>query len=395
MPNSIAWTLVLGAAALFVYTYLGYPLLLRLLSRWRPGHPSASPPSEWPVISISVPVYNEEQQIRGLIESLLAIDYPADRRQILIVSDCSTDGTDEIVAEYADRGVELLRMPSRGGKTAAESAAAARLRGEVVINTDASIRIRPDAMKALVARFSDPTVGVASGRDLSVARIGDDANAGESGYVGYEMWVRQLETRTWGIIGASGCFYAIRTELQHAPLAPSLSRDFAAALIAREHGYRAVSVDEALCYVPRAASLQREYRRKVRTITRGMETLMAKRALLNPFRYGLFAWMLWSHKLCRWLVPWAGLVALAGIAILSMDHLWARLVLAGAAVLCGLAAIGWARSWRGADRVPRLFAVPAFAIAGNIAAIQAALHLLHGDRNPIWEPTRRDVLPVS
>src|SRR5439155_25391253 len=103
----------------------------------------------------------------------------------------------------ADRGVELLRLPERRGKTAAENAARAHLRGTIIVNTDASVRIALQALKTLVAAFADPTVGVASGRDVSVARVGAEANAGESTYVGYEMWVRDLETRVSGIVGAS------------------------------------------------------------------------------------------------------------------------------------------------------------------------------------------------
>src|SRR5690606_18334018 len=190
----VALPLLLG-----VYAYAGYPALLWLLQRTRRERPVAEP-EEWPRISITVPAYNEEAQIRGTIESLLRLDYPADRRQILIVSDASTDRTDDIVREYADRGVELLRMPERRGKGAAENAAAQRLTGEIIVNTDASIRIAPDALKPLIARFTDPRVGLASGRDVSVAHVEEDANRGESGYVGYEMWVRKLETRIDGIV---------------------------------------------------------------------------------------------------------------------------------------------------------------------------------------------------
>lgn len=376
--------------ALVVYAYAAYPLLLKLLSavRRRPLS-QGTPDGGWPRISITVPVYNEEAQVRALIESLLRLDYPAERRQILIVSDASSDGTDDVVREYADHGVELLRMPVRGGKTAAENAASRILTGDIVVNTDATIRIHEGALKPLIARFADPTVGVASGRDVSVARAEEQANVGESGYVGYEMWVRKLETEVDGIVGASGCFYAIRSELHHIALPDALSRDFASALVAREHGYRAVSVDEAICYVPRTSSLHREYRRKVRTFARGMETLHFKRSLLNPIRYGIFSWMLFSHKVCRWLVPWALVVITGALATLALELPWARV-----AVLLGLAValFGWL-GWRRPDdaRLPRLLALPAFAIAGNVAVLVAWAKALQGQHNPTWEPTRREV----
>ena len=191
--------------------------------------------------------------------------------------------------------MELIRLPRRRGKTAAENAAVRHARGEIIVNSDASVREPPSALTALIARFGDPTVGVASGRDLSVSTVEGEANQGESGYTGYEMWIRRLETKVAGIVGASGCFYAIRAPLLQQPLPEGLSRDFAAPLTARQHGYRAVSVEEAVVYVPRIASLRREYRRKVRTMTRGMKTCFYKRALLNPLRYRLFAWELFNE----------------------------------------------------------------------------------------------------
>ena len=316
--TALEYTLIGLPVVFAIYAYLGYPLLLRLLSLLRPAKSRPADPAQWPSISISVPAYNEEASIRGTIESLLALDYPRERCQIVIISDASTDRTDEIVSEYAGRGVDLLRLGNRSGKTAAENAAASRLRGDIVVNTDASIRILPQSLKPLIRAFQDPTVGVASGRDLSVGDLNVVATSDESRYVGYEMWLRSLETSCGSIVGASGCFYAIRRELHQNLFPEALSRDFASALVAREHGLRAVSVDEALCLVPRSVSLPREFHRKVRTMARGLETLWFKRQLLNPFRYGSFAWMLASHKLCRWLVFLFAPLLLIGLAMLSL-----------------------------------------------------------------------------
>ncbi|UCG85504.1 MAG: glycosyltransferase family 2 protein, partial [Gemmatimonadota bacterium] len=383
----VVLVILLASLVFAAYPYVVYPLLLRVLALCRPARPRSKEPHEWPTISVAVPVYNEEAVIRSTLESLLRLDYPEDRRQILIVSDASTDRTDAIVSEYVDRGIEFVRLAERGGKTAAENAARSALRGEIVVNTDATIRIHPEALKPLVAACCDPSVGVASGRDISVSRLEDDSNVGESGYVDYEMKLRALETRVYGIVGASGCFYAIRSELHCKPVPGALSRDFAAALTAREAGYRAVSVDEAVCYVPRTGSLHSEYRRKVRTFARGMETLLYKRALLNPFRYGVFAWMLFSHKLCRWLVPWAGALSVVSLAVLATTQQWARVILAVAAVGVALAVIGWA--WPRGGSIPRICALPAFGLVGNWAVLHAWTRVLRRELNPTWEPTRR------
>ena len=382
--------LVAGAVSFVLYTYVVYPALLRMLpTRYRS---TAVDPEEWPSVSITVPVYNEARQIRQTVESLLAIDYPADRRQILFVSDASDDGTDDVIREYADRGVELLRMPVRGGKTAGENAARPLLRGEIIVNTDASIRLHPGSVKALVRRFSDPTVGVATGRDVSTGGS-QDGNIGEGGYVGYEMWVRELETRAGGIVGASGSLYAILKELHREVVPAALSRDFSSALVAREHGYRAVSVPEALCVVPRTKSLRSEYRRKVRTMVRGMETLWYKRHLLNPATHGRFAWMLFSHKICRWAVPWMAVIALIGLIGLSFTVPAVRVLLA--LVLGGLilGAAGW--FWPEHKPMPRVLSMPAFSLAANAAALVAAVRAAGGELDPIWEPTRREVSNAS
>lgn len=379
--------IVLLPGLVFGYAYVGYPAVLALLARGRPRTASPPDPAVWPRVSVSVPVYNEERQVRGLIESLLALDYPRDRLQVLIISDCSSDGTDDIVREYADRGVQLLRAPERRGKTAAEQVAHPHLDGEIIVNTDASIRIRPDAVKHLVRAFADPTVGVASGRDVSVGDRSAEGNAGESGYVGYEMWVRSLETRLGGIVGSSGSLYAIRAELHRMWLPEMLSRDFASALIARENGFRAISVDEAVCAVPRTTSLQREYRRKVRTMARGLDTLWYKRHLLNPLRYGGFALKLLSHKLARWLVyvfmvP-AG-VALVHLALTLPPARWALGLLLLGSVM-GMIGLNWPQG----RRVPRLFALPGFVLASNVAGLRAWVEAMGKDRHATWEPTRR------
>ena len=383
--HASGWLLIGLPALAGVYAYVVYPAILWLIPRARSANTVALPP-EWPLVSIVIPAYNEEAQISGAIEALLAQDYPADRRQILILSDASTDRTDDIVRSYADRGVELLRMDVRGGKTKAENASCALLLGEIVVNSDASIRLLPDAVRHLVTAMLNPTVGVASGRDVSVATVAA-VNATEAGYVGYEMWVRALETRCGGIVGASGSGYAIRKALHEIPIRDDLSRDFSAALTARAHGYSAVSVDGALCQVPRTSSLRREYRRKVRTISRGMATLRSQRNLLNVAHHGLFSWKLISHKLCRWLVPLSVVPSLAAIVILAPFHVWARTILVAAVMIALLAGMGFL--WPAHRPLPRILSIPAFGVAANIAVIHAWWRSRSEQHEAVWEPTRR------
>ncbi len=387
----------LGTAGLLLllvmYTYVVYPVLLWLAAAVRSTKVPVQGGDSFPTATVLLPVYNEEAIVAEAIQRLLALRYPRDRLQILVISDASTDGTDEIVKAYAEQGVELLRLAQRSGKTEAENRGRAAASGEIIVNLDASTLVAPDALKCLVGAFADPGVGVASGRDVSVAPGRLSSNAMEGGYVGYEMWVRSLETKVAGIVGSSGCFFASRARLFDAPLAGDMSWDFAAPLIARERGYRAVSVPEAVCFVPRASSLRREYRRKVRTMTRGIRTLSHFRHLLDPTRYGSFAWMLFSHKVCRWTLPWCALAALLAIIVMSFTLNLSRWLLTASGALLVVCLMAW--YWPEQRRLPQVLSLPAFVVVGNVAAMHAAVNALRGAQKPTWEPTRRDPAPAG
>lgn len=387
-PTVVGWGLVLLPGALYGYAYLAYPALLWVAGRLRPARVPSQPLTEWPEITIVVPAYNEERAIRRTLESLLVLDYPADKRHILVVSDASTDGTDDIVREYEGRGVQLLRQSQRSGKDQGELAALPHLRGEIVVNTDATIRILPDGLKPLITAFQDPSVGLASGRDVSVGSLELESTGAESGYVGYEMWVRSLETTVHSIVGASGCFYAIRRSLHGSRIPAGYSRDFASALVVREGGFRAVSVDQAVCLVPRTTSLQREFKRKIRTMARGLRTLWLKRNLLNPIRFGSFAWMLWSHKLMRWLVFPAVPLALMALIFLSFHSIVARVLLGGA--LLGLALGALAMRAPEDKPLPKPLAISGFLVMSHVAGLLAWFRAMGGESTSIWEPTRRN-----
>jgi cellulose synthase/poly-beta-1,6-N-acetylglucosamine synthase-like glycosyltransferase len=384
VPTSLLGLSVLIAAYAFVF----YPILLLIGVAVRGRSRVTQQPTAWPEITIAVPVHNEERHIAGKIENLLAIEYPSNKRHILVVSDASTDGTDEIVRRYSHMGVQLVRQPERRGKTAAENLARAHVRGSIVITTDASTRIDAGVIKHLVQAFENPEIGVASSNNISVSTRASDVVRAESWYTRYDMWVRDLESQLGGIVGASGALFACTSAVFDELLPEALSRDFAAPLVAREQGLKSVLVREAHCSVPRSVSLGREYRRKVRTMSRGLETLFFKRHLLNPFRYRMFAIQLASHKLIRWLVPWAMVAIAISIASLALTGVpwarWASLGL-GLSVAAGLVGLFWAR--RGTP--PALLSAAAYLVAGVVAGIHAWVNALRGELSPTWEPTRR------
>lgn len=384
----VALAVVLASAPLViaVYAYVCYPLILWIAAsvRSRPG--SAWSSVEWPTVTITIPVYNAVLSIAETLESLLALDYPRDRLQILVISDASTDGTDDVVRTFAHRGVELLRLPVRRGKTTAENAALAVSRGAIMVNVDAAILVPTGSLKKLIRAFDDPGIGVASGNDVSVGAAENQETSAESGYVGYEMWVRALETRVGSIVGASGCFYGSRREVHNLQLPSGLSWDFAAALVAREQGYRAVSVSDATCIVPRSNQIRTELKRKVRTMARGLRTLFYFRALMNPFKHGSFALRLISHKLLRWLPYLLAPLAFMSLGMLAVDHTGARVVLgiAVAGILAGL--VGMRRP---GPLQPRAIALAGFVLAVLSAGFLAWLAAFRQTQMATWDPTPR------
>ena len=387
--TTVAMVLIAVPLVLLLYAYVGYPIVLAILGAGRRAIPNVvADPDEWPSITVVIPAYNAEASIARTIDHLLAADYPAAKRQLLVVSDASTDRTDEIVRSYAGRNVELLRQSRRGGKTMGENAAAAHVRSEIIVSTDATIVVPPQSLKHLIRPLGDPSVGIVSGRDVSVeAPVAGDDTRGEAKYSGYEMWVRSLESRSGLIAGATGSLYAMRRTLYTPALPPTLTRDFASTLDAYEQRWRTVAADDAICLVARAPSLRAELHRKARTMTHGLDTLWHYRRLMNPLRHGWFALMLISHKLCRWLMFATLPLGLVGLALASVATGWAAVLLVAA--LAGLAA--GALAIRAAPG--RALAAPVALCGYVVVAITASLlawgRVLRGERVLIWEPTRR------
>jgi len=384
--STLAFVLVLAPIVIAAYAYVGYPLILWVIAAIRPVRVLPKASVGWPSVTITVPVYNAVSSIRGTLERLLALDYPTDRLQVLVISDASTDGTDDEVRMLSGRGVELLRLPKRIGKTAAENAALGSARGEIIVNVDATITVPAGSLKALVRAFDDPTVGVASGRDVSTGDARHTGTSAESSYTGYEMWIRDLETRVGSIVGASGCFYGIRRSIHSDGLPHELSWDFASPLVARTQGYRSVSVPAALCIVPRTAAIRTEVTRKVRTMARGLRTLFYLRSVMNPFRFGGFALMLISHKLLRWVPYLLAPIALASLGVLSIESVVARGTLGVVLTAVVVGAIAMSRR----DTNPsKPIALAAFLVAVSSAGLLAWWEALRRTPMATWEPTPR------
>ena len=305
------------AASLVVYTYFGYPFVLWAFARVRSRRVLRK--EIFPSVSIIVAARNEADKIRQKIDHTLALDYPSVQREILVASDASEDATDEIVKEYAARGVQLVRAPQRKGKEHVQGLAVSLAKGDILVFTDAATLLEPGALRRLVANFADPTVGAVSTEDLIVDAHGNPTAEGL--YVKYEMWVRRLEGRFHSLVGLSGSCFAIRKELC-SDWSASLASDFMGALRAARRGYRSIADPSALGRFVALASPQDEMRRKIRTFLRGITVLMANLDLLNPVRHGRFAFQLASHKLLRFLAPFLLLATLISSGLLNREPLY-------------------------------------------------------------------------
>ena len=372
-------------AALFlvVYTYLIYPVLLWLLAAGR-KMPEYAPLSEWPEASLIIAAHNEEGVLRAKLENALAMDYPAERLDIIVVSDASTDDTDRIAAEFAARGVRLHRQEVRGGKTEAQNAGVRLARGQFVAFSDANSMYAPSALKRLLAPFADERIGCVCG-ELQYANPEDQgAGKGEGLYWRYEQFLKRRESLLSSALGANGAIYALRRKL-FVELGGDIISDFVAPLHAWRRGFRIAYEPTAVATEYSSGRFGDEFRRRRRIVSRSLYGLWTEAGVLNPVAHFFFAFQMFSHKLLRWLVPvWLLVVLAVNIPLAASEYY--GILLALQVAFYGLAALGlllperFGRYW--------LFYVPAYFTATNWGTLLGLLSFLMGRRHRVWQPTR-------
>jgi cellulose synthase/poly-beta-1,6-N-acetylglucosamine synthase-like glycosyltransferase len=371
------------------YTYLGYPVLVWLMSRF--GERMVQRGAIEPPVSIIITAYNEERHLREKLQNTLSLDYPAEKTEIIVTSDCSSDTTDEIVREFASLGVRLHRQPVRLGKTAAQNEAVRQARGEIILFSDATTLYQPDVLRNIMPNFADPSVGCAAGRLIYVDPSHSNVGQGAKSYWGYESFLKRHESRAGSLIGASGCLYAVRRSA-YVPLYNEACSDFLIATKMVEQGLRTVYEPAAVCTEETNTRSDREMRMRVRVITQTYTDLWRHRSMLNPFKAGFYAVQLISHKVLRYLVPVLLLSILATSIVLAQTSMFYALI-AGAQVLFFLTAAlsGWL------DRFgvsTKLLALPRYFVLTNLAALLAFYEFMKGNRYAHWEPIREDALPL-
>jgi cellulose synthase/poly-beta-1,6-N-acetylglucosamine synthase-like glycosyltransferase len=378
MTQILFWT----SAGILAYVYVGYPLIVRLLARvWgRPVRRSRIRPA----VTIVISAYNEEKGIRTKIDNMLALDYPPELLDVIVVSDASSDSTDAIVESCGLPRVRLLRLEGRHGKTACQNFAVTHATGDVVVFTDATTVVERHALIEIVENFADPQVGCVAGSLVYQGRGENLTAAGGTSYWGYEIALRNAESRLGTLIGVSGCFYGV-LKSAYRPIPAGLISDFVIAMRIREQGLRTVLEPQAVCFEDTLDRSHQELSMRVRVAIRSIAALVGERRFLNPFADPLFAWQLWSHKLLRYASPYCCAVALLACALLLADPLYrVAFILQVVVLAAGLAGFALQLS----SKQLGLLSKPYYFLLTNLASLLATVRYMMGDRMVTWKPIR-------
>ena len=347
------------SAGLIAYTHLGYPVALRLLLALR-RRPTLKPGvwEELPRVSLIVAAYDEEEVIAAKVANALALDYPRERLELIVASDGSADATAE---RARAAGADLVLELPRGGKLAAQNAAAERASGEILAFSDANSLWRPDALRLLVVPFADPAVGYACGRVRFVDAAGDNM---EGAYWRYEMRVREMESALAGVTAGNGAIYAVRAAA-YLPLEPSGSHDLSFPFQLAKRGLHSLYVPAARAEEKMVPTLEGEFARKRRMMV-GLWDIVVGERMISPRGYTpLYAFELVSHRLLRYLTPFLHLTAFATNFVLLQEG-GIYVVAYGIQVLAIAAALLGGSFPVGPLRIARYYALTTLSIAAGL-----------------------------
>ncbi|MDP3703350.1 MAG: glycosyltransferase family 2 protein [Candidatus Omnitrophota bacterium] len=363
-----------------IYIYAGYPVLVWALARLFGRAPIRRPCI--PSVSLLIPAYNEEAHIEAKLRNSLALDYPKDRLEIVVASDGSTDRTNTIVEQFRARGVKLLAIRDNIGKSAMLSRTVPLLAGEIVVFSDTTSELEPDALRQLIRNFADPKVGCASGL-YRLKGTNDLRGEGEGLYWKYETFIKRQESRLHSILGAHGAFYAIRKALFQNLPGTSINDDYLIPMRIVAQGYRAVYEPAAVAWERELASVEGEFARRRRIAVGNCQQIVELYRLLNPLR-GWIALSFFSHKVLRTLAPlFMVAVLLSGIWLSAP---WAVVALVVQAAFYAAAGAGYVCQRRG--RVVKWLSPPLYFCLGNLAMLAGLLKYCVSKQRPVWERAR-------
>jgi cellulose synthase/poly-beta-1,6-N-acetylglucosamine synthase-like glycosyltransferase len=369
-------SLLLLAAAGGIYAWAGYPCLLWLLVRLFRRPVAANSEMAKPLVSIVLSVHNEGKRIAGKLQDCLNLQYPRERLEILVVSDGSTDATEDLVREFAARDPRIrLFHTERVGKSCAQNLAIGNARGEILLLTDAETRIPPDGLQQIVRNFADPQVGLVT-VVVKLGEPGDAVSKGQGLYWRYEFWLRQAESDLGILATAGGCALAMRREL-FLPMESCYGDDCVLPLDVRLQGYRVVQDPEATVFDTFPHTIEGELRARVRMTSRNWTGTLSRAALLNPLRFPFTSFGLVSHKLLRWLTPFLLATIFVANTVLLFHReqvaLWVVQVL-----FYLFAFVGWRRARR--EKPAGVFAFPFSFCLANVGFFLGIVRVFRNQR---------------
>jgi biofilm PGA synthesis N-glycosyltransferase PgaC len=379
--------LLWASIAVVVYAYFGYGLAIAAIGLF--VHQPLRHSDRLPYVTLVVAAYNEQDVIAEKLENSLALDYPAELLEILVVADGSSDGTCDAVRAYANDGVRLEYSPERRGKIHAVNRVAPMANGEVLVFSDANSMFAADSIRKLVRNFGDPRVALVAG-EKRVAADDGTVSAGEGLYWRYESLLKRLDSRVSSVMGAAGEIFAIRKDLyvSHAPAPDSIIEDFILSMGLVRDGHRAVYEPEAISLEEASPNATEEFKRKVRICAGGWQAVVRLAPLLSP-AYGVVAFQYVSHRVLRWtVVPFLlPLILLLNVILAAQPQYMA--LLAAQVAFYGLAAIGYRLEKQGRKWKPAY--LPFFFTFLNYAALCGFKRFITKTQAVTWDKVKRPV----
>jgi len=369
--------------AVLFYVYIGYPALAAFLGMFYKKNIRKGTCE--PRVSILIAAYNEESCIEQTLVNKINLDYPEDKREILVVSDESTDRTDEIVSKYEDRNVRLFRQTPRAGKTSGLNLIVPEAEGEILVFSDANSIYAEDALKQLVQNFHDPEVGYVTGKMVYVSPDGSIVGDGCSAYMKYENQLRTFETGIGSVVGVDGGIDAMRKSLYRF-LRPDQLPDFVQPLKVVEQGYRVIYEPAALLKEDTLKSTEDEYKMRVRVSLRTFWALLDMKHLLSVFKFGLFAWQLWSHKVLRYICFFFLVAAAVANILLYSANGFFKLCLALQIFMYLSAFTAWQLEKKNIS--VKFLNFPYYFILLNWTSAHAFFKFISGNKVVLWNPRK-------
>ena len=374
-----------AGAALIVYAYVFYAGLLAVLRRLAPPRPTRTG-DHLPTISIIIAAYNEERAIEHRIKNCLALDYPAEKLQILIASDGSSDRTNELAQTLVSDQVQLLKLSPRQGKVNALNAAVPESRNEILIFSDATSEFAPELARELVKHFADDSVGCVCGNVLFKSAEGSRTGELEGAYWRLETYLRHREGERGCTLGATGAAFAMRRSLWQACPRNTLVEDLVIPMNILAQGYRVNFEPKAIAIETAAVHVEEEFERRRRIGAGAFQSLLMLRAMLNPFKgFPAFAYV--SHKVLRWLTPILMLTSLACHFVLARESKLYQVLLIPHLSFYGLAFIGHLVGRT--NRSHRILSLPYYFVSMNLALLLGYVRFLRGSQKVTWNQVNR------